>query len=85
MSVEEYLDGFVAIASATCFLLVMSLPLAFKWLIELESPLLFVFLMAFQTICVCVLEFNLEQKCLREFFFYCLTIRRALGLKRLNC
>ena len=29
--------------------------------------------MAFHTFCVCVLEFNLEHKCLHEFFFCCLT------------
>ena len=30
--------------------------------VSLEPPLPFIFLIAFQTFCVCVLEFNLEQK-----------------------
>ena len=33
---------------------------------------------------LCVLEFNLLQKCLHEFLFCCLTTRRALALKSLK-
>ena len=50
-------------------------------LIEFEPPLPFIFLIAFQTFCVCVLKFNLEQKSLHEHFFCCLTTWRALTLK----
>ena len=62
----------------------MRLPLTFNWLIELQPPLPFIFLIAFQTFCVCVLEFNLLQKCLHEFLFCCLTTWRALALKSLK-
>ena len=62
----------------------MRLPLTFKWLIELQPPLPFIYLIAFQTFCVCVLEFNLLQKCLHEFLFCCLTTWQALALKSLK-